>query len=215
MRQSQVISDLRTVRELGGIICWQEISRDRYKSALHSEFTAEGGWATEHLEVEIPISYKTKWYELVDSGVVLTHEGLHLVSPDRYISWVLLRRKDAKSNSMFYVVNTHFVSGGWSRKFQLKRKWRQAKWLEHWQIMKDLILGFHAKGITVIGGGDFNRQDTPTFDKDMQWFTGHVIDKLFLLQAPSGVHLKAVDLSAKEGLNTDHRPRVLTFTRTS
>ena len=212
MAQSKVVSDLQAVRDLGGIICWQEISRDRYKQALRAEFTLDGGWANEHLDREIPISYRTQWWEAVDRGCIRTHESRPLVTPERFVTWVQLKRRD--SDDTLVVVNTHYVSSAWNRKPVLAKQWRKAKWLEHWQAQKDLILGFHANGLTVIGGGDFNRPDVPTFHKDMQWFTGHTIDKLFVLRAPRGLHLKAVDLSVKEGLNTDHRPRILRLART-
>ncbi len=205
MVQSKVVADVKEVSTLAGVVFWQEIGITRYKEAIRAldrtvwqSVIASGGAGA------IPISWKKKYWEFMSAGSVLTHKGRPLVSPNRYITWVILRNR--KTGAVVVFVNTHFISGAWNRERKLFKKWRQVQWTIHWEKERDLIGRWIGRDMSVVGGGDFNRVDVRKFHRDMVWLDDGGIDKLFYVEAPKGANLREVATGEAlvVDLNSDH-----------
>ena len=89
------------------------------------------------------------------------------MSPNRYITWVKLRHK--KTGKTIIRMNTHLVSGAWSKKKKPAKAWRQAQWKVHIRKLKALVERFEKRGHTVIIGGDFNRDSYRVLGKKVRY----------------------------------------------
>jgi Endonuclease/Exonuclease/phosphatase family len=137
-----------------GVIGWQEVNdpvdRDKMRTGLGSGYAHY--LPPDAPAKAVPISWRTPRFELVSAGSVRTHEGEAGVTPARYVNWVILQING--TTSRFIVVNTHFISGAWSDHPE-----RQARWLQHYQILQDKVAELRANhpGKPVFVLGDFNR----------------------------------------------------------
>lgn len=143
-------------RGFADVIGWQEVNdskgHDKRRAMQgYSHFKPKAGdtAAANH----IPISWRSAKFERTGSGSKLTHGGEAKVTPSRFVNWVVLKHKN--TGKKFAFVNTHFISGAWS-----KHPDRQARWLKHRDVLKSVVKDLEAKGLPVAVVGDFNRKQT-------------------------------------------------------
>lgn len=138
-----------------GVIGWQEVNdpadRDKMRNRLggdYAHYVPPDGPAK-----AVPISWRVPRFQLMSAGSVRTHGGEAGVTPARYVNWVILRAGGA--GPRFIVVNTHFISGAWS-----KHPERQARWLRHYDVLREKVaqLRRNHPNLPIFVVGDFNRQ---------------------------------------------------------
>lgn len=200
MTQWKVRLDVKTAKSRSGIVGWQEIKSDRYKRAVREVYNAD--WDQCEMDTPIPISVRKANYEILKSGQRLTHRGKAGASPNRYITWAFVKAKDVPFK--FVVMNTHYVSGAWNDKRKYAKLWRQQVWLEHWQVQRDLVRGFHNAGYSILGTGDFNRVEVRRFHEDQCWITKGGIDKLWWLAGANGPKFTEISPVFRTELYSDH-----------
>jgi Putative peptidoglycan binding domain len=167
MSQDKVVHDVRRAAKSGDIIGWQEIGPERYRDAIRAlpgfdHFMPKG--------LETPISWRSKDWKLLDSGVEQMHEGRKGVSPHRTVAWVKLKNKETGKTVVH--MNTHLVSGAWNSKQQATDPWRQKMWSRHIDEMGRLIERFEKKGHPVTISGDFNRNHFKVFGIKVAYDSG-------------------------------------------
>lgn len=157
MKQSDVIHDVRKAASQADLIGWNEISPDRYFQAIKSLGPEWGHYMPKdgNLRIPNPISYRKEEWKMLDNGFKKTHNGLAKTSPNRYITWARLKHKG--SGQEVVRINTHLVSGAFSSQNKSNKGWRKEKWGEHMKQLSNLIDRFEKKGLKVVVGGDFNR----------------------------------------------------------
>ena len=146
-------ADIDLVAAQGAVIGWQEIHKF-YRPAARALDGFETYWPGKRFSRDanaVPISWRTARFELIASGVKRTHFGRPGVTPARYIAWVVLR--DRRSGQTFWRVNTHYISGAWS-----KHRERRPRWEKHDRKLGKVVLQLLAEhGPNGVIGGDFNR----------------------------------------------------------
>ncbi|MDP1826114.1 MAG: peptidoglycan-binding protein [Archangium sp.] len=167
MSQDKVIRDVRRAAKAGDIIGWQEIAPERYRDAIRdlpgfNHFMPKG--------LQTPISWKSKDWKLLDSGVERMHNGLAKVSPHRTVAWVKLKNKET-GETMIHM-NTHLVSGAWNSRHTRSDPWRKAMWNQHMEKMGKLIERFEKQGHPVTITGDFNRNHFKVFGNKVAYDSG-------------------------------------------
>ena len=157
MSQKKVVHDVERAAHSSGLIGWNEIDPARYFKAIKNLGPAWGHYMPHDGGVHIPnpISWKKSAWKKEDAGFVRTHHGKAKVSPNRYITWVKLKHRN--SGKEIVRINTHLVSGAWSHGKRPTTEWRQHMWNVHMKKLHDLVAHFEKQGLTVIVGGDFNR----------------------------------------------------------
>ncbi len=167
MPQDQVVHDVRRAARTGGIIGWQEIAPQRYRDAIaalpgFNHFMPKG--------LQAPISWKSKDWKRLDSGVELMHLGKPGISPHRSVAWVKLKNKETGETIIH--MNTHLVSGAWNKAHTASDPWRKKMWHQHINRMESLIARFEKKGHPVTITGDFNRNHFRVFGNDVVYASG-------------------------------------------
>ena len=206
LSREHVRHDMALVRKLGGVILWQEIAEADDVADLRATVP---GYTHLHTDTECPISVWTKGWKVLDYGKVTLHPGKEHVSPHRVATWVRLQR-NGSTVPPFVVVNTHWVSGAYSNPGQEAEAWRLAMWAQAHAGMCTLVQGFLAKGITVLGGGDFNRTGAfPGFAPGHRWLINGGYDHLWACEAKGGVQVEAAATGTlgTDKLFTDHAAR--------
>jgi hypothetical protein len=206
MRQAKVVADVDRAAGLGSFIGWQEIHRARYRRAIR-----DLGPVWDHVfgPGGLVVSWRVARFEHVADGAVLTHRGLAHISPDRYIMWVVLHQLE--TGFVLVRLNTHAVSGGWTRPPRPARRWRRRRWREHMAKLHDLVERFNAFGVPVIVGGDINRSrvrflgDEVVYDNDFAVPTHgrHLFDYL-CHRSSDDVAIHRVRREVVRGFNSDH-----------
>lgn len=177
------------------VVLYQEIGEQEDHEDIQDAMGAAYSWSGEN--IAIPIAWKTKMWELVERGVELMHHGLAKTSPNRYIHWVVLKRKRrfariAKKSKIVCFMNTHFVSGAWNDKDKTNKEWRQENWGRHFAKMQARVLSFVIRGITVVFGGDFNRLAVEKFHAGQRWIVQHGIDKIGVIRGVAGPKVRVL-----------------------
>jgi hypothetical protein len=213
LARTKVRGDASAVGRMGGVALFQEIA----EAEDHEDLTDGLGkpWTVIHRHVAVPVAYRRHRWEVAtklpngvkSTGAIRTHNGRRRASPPRYVTWVVLRRKDRPDHPPVAFVNTHFVSGAWNRKPKLHKSWRKEMWNQHWKKMQEILLRFYAAGITVVFAGDFNKVKVPRFHEGQRWFINGGIDKMGCLEAPSGARIALREVDRKD-LNSDHDARI-------
>jgi endonuclease/exonuclease/phosphatase family metal-dependent hydrolase len=167
MSQAKVVHDVKRAAKTGDIIGWQEIAPERYRDAIRdlpgfNHFMPKG--------LQTPISWRSKEFKLLDSGVERMHGGKAGISPHRTVAWVKLQNKDT-GETMIHM-NTHLVSGAWNSKKQASDPWRQKMWKQHMEKMGNMIERFEKKGFPVTITGDFNRNHFKVFGNKVAYDSG-------------------------------------------
>lgn len=196
MRRELVRQSASVAARNGGVVMFQEIGeREDHEDVL----TALGsGWTVAHPKLAIPIAYRDRYWRGLDWGYELMHQGKKLTSPSRYISWVKLERinpdrPDRRTGKQVVFLNTHFVSGAWSKALKLNKEWRKEMWEIHWKKMCERVLEFNAAGDTVIFGGDFNRMSVRRFHPAQRWLAQHAIDRIGVLEGVTGPFVDLIE----------------------
>jgi|tagenome__1003787_1003787.scaffolds.fasta_scaffold20905706_2 hypothetical protein len=206
MRQAKVVADVRRAAGLGTCIGWQEIRWERYRRAIR-----ELGPAWEHVfgPPGLAVSWRADLFDPVDDGANVTTRGRALISPNRYIQWVVLRDRD--TGIELVRLNTHAVSGGWTRPRRPQRDWRRRRWQEHVAALAALVERFHGEGRPVVVGGDMNRSrvrflgDEVEYDNDFAIPTHREALFDYLCHRDSDdVALERVGREVVRGFNSDH-----------
>ncbi len=190
MPQDRVQADYDRIRALRGSVLFQEIEPARYKQALSSTFS---GSRVDFIDrTPVPVALDRAW-TVKDRGIARMHKGLARVSPTRFVTWQKVARTRGDRTVRFVLMNTHFVSGAWNRKPDRADAWRKAHWKKHFAKMGDLVRSFNAQGLTVVGGGDFNRsiaRGLKKFTGTQRWlYSDGGIDKIFVAPAPDGARV--------------------------
>lgn len=156
MPQSKVVHDVKLAASQADLIGWQEIAPARYRQAIKDLGPKWGHYMPRDGKIAIPtpISWDKEKWKKVDAGFTRTHNGKARVSPHRYITWVKL--KDKETGQEVVRINTHLVSGAWSKP-KPTTAWRRAMWTIHMNKLENLVERFQKKGLNVVVGGDFNR----------------------------------------------------------
>lgn len=186
------------------VITWQEIGE---AEDLQDVARALGpSWR--HLEADTPqpISVTRGWHVL-ETGTVNLHGGLAHVSPARKLTWALIQpRRPHRAVPPVVVTNTHDVSGAFTHPGQKAEAWRRQMWdighATHGQLVRD----FNHEGLTVTGGGDFNRPgEVPDLSPACRWVAGAGYDHIYVSEAKGGarVHAGRVQVN-RRGYHTDH-----------
>lgn len=137
-----------------GVIGWQEVNdpvdREKLNRRLGTEYRTF--YPPDGPAKAVPISWRKGRFVKVGSGSVRTHGGEAGVTPARYVNWVVL--DIVGTGRSVIVVNTHFISGAWSRHPE-----RQARWLKHYDVLYDTVarLRRNHPGKALFVVGDFNR----------------------------------------------------------
>lgn len=204
MSQDKVLHDVRRAAKHGEIIGWQEIGPERYRDAIRklpgfSHFMPKG--------LETPISWKTKDWKLLDSGVERMHGGLAKVSPHRQVAWVKLQNRETGKTVVH--LNTHLVSGAWNSKVQRSDPWRKAMWNRHIEKMGKLVERFERQGHPVTISGDFNRNQFKVLGDKVVYASGlhgdtHGRSTLDYVMHTRHEALKKVSTRIDKGYRSDH-----------
>jgi hypothetical protein len=206
MRQWKVVHDVQHAASLADVVLWQEIIPKRYKRAVRD--LDRTVWQTEHLDTEVPISFRKDIWSLVKGNIVPLHHGRALTSPNRDLTWVKLRHNISHDEIVF--VNTHYVSGAWNHKRRLHKAWRQMMWKRSWNIQHIFTLSMDDEPI--IGGGDFNRLTLEPFvaTQDEVWAPSTSIDHIYTIPTRA---LKIVVIERRKNSNnfTDHDFRYIRY----
>lgn len=208
MSQARVRHDVKKASKQAGLIGWNEISPKRYFSAIRSLGKDWGHYMPKDggLRIPNPISWKKSEWKAEASGFMKTHGGKAKVSPNRYITWVKLKNK--ATGEEVVRMNTHLVSGAWSKGPKKAKAWRQKMWKIHMQKLDKLVERFEKKGMKVIVGGDFNRDSYKVLGNDVAYDNKlnvgtHGKSTLdYLMHTKNG--LKKVSAGVQRGYASDH-----------
>lgn len=216
MSQAQVVHDVEKASHKAGLIGWNEISPKRYFDAIKNlgpewnHYMPHDG----HLRIPNPISWKKSIWKKEDAGFVKTHNGKAKVSPNRYITWVKL--KSRATGKEVVRINTHTVSGGWSKGQRPTTAWRREMWHIHMQKLDHLVKHFEKQGLDVIVGGDFNRDSFHVLGKDVKYDNNLNVGTHgqstydYLMHTPSK-DLHKVEAHVSRGYASDHDAVVATY----
>ncbi len=211
MSQDKVLHDVRKAAKTGDIIGWQEIAPERYRDAIRGlagfdHFMPKG--------LETPISWKSKEFKLLDSGVERMHDGEAGISPHRAVAWVKLKNKDTGETIIH--MNTHLISGAWNGKHTASDPWRKKMWHRHIERMGNMVERFEKKGHPVTISGDFNRNHFKVFGNKVAYDSGlragtHGSATLDYVMHTPHESLKKVRSSVDDNYASDHNAVIVRY----
>lgn len=216
MNKAKVLADVRKSAHLGADVIFRQEIAAKYpwyaNSVKQVRITKKGRgqWVHFHLGTEAPITVReggnSPW-SVMRAGTKTLHKGLKKVSPHRVMTWVVAKHK--RTGELTAFVNTHFVSGAW-RAGSSHHDWRQKMWNSSFKQMRAKIAAFHRQGISVVYGGDFNRNPMASFSKFDKRISLHGIDRIgFNRMAGESVRVsKRVTVG---GFNSDHDAKFAVF----
>jgi hypothetical protein len=138
----------------------------------------------------VPIAFNKHSFQLANPrhlpngfnsyGSVVLHSMIPGVSPERYLSWVILEDHDERWDSPYAYMNTHWINKAWNGnepdpEIEAQRK---ALWLDSWEQTQYQILRFRRAGLPVAIVGDFNKPVIEVFNRQMVWAVSEGIDKI-------------------------------------
>ncbi len=207
--------DMTKVRDLGSVIIWQEMGNTQTRALLRQHFP-DSAWHHSPHRDEVPtrISAKRSLWEIDQTASYQMHGKYPGVRGQRetYVTLALLTLKT--TGIQFLVVNSHYTPHAWCGHNVPAKQWRKDKWNLHHNKFQNLVLDARTKGLTVIGGGDWNNPSPSTFHANQVWFRQARLDYLFGLKATGGADFtKTGDQSV--ALNSDHNALVAQLTWTA
>jgi endonuclease/exonuclease/phosphatase (EEP) superfamily protein YafD len=193
---------------LGSVILWQELGNHESQSIMHQEFP-DSAWYHLPARDKVPtrMSVKRSLWTVEQSASYLMHPRYPGVRGQRetYVTVALLTLTG--TGIQFLVTNSHYTPHAWCAHNVPGKQWRKDKWNLHHAKHGDLVLDARSKGITVIGGGDFNNPAPAKFNVDQVWFRQARLDYLWGLHSAGGATFtKQSDQSVS--LNSDHNALV-------
>ncbi len=204
MSQDKVLHDVRKAARTGDIIGWQEIAPERYRDAIRGlpgfdHFMPKG--------LQTPISWRSKDWKLLGSGVERMHGGKPGISPNRTVAWVKLQNKET-GKTMIHM-NTHLVSGAWNARHTASDPWRKAMWNQHIEKMGRMIERFERQGHPVTITGDFNRNHFKVFGEKVAYDSNlhvgtHGSSTLDYVMHARHESLKALKATVTDSFASDH-----------
>ena len=153
MPVAKASADIRAVAVHAGVIGWQEIHHT-YRPSIRALASFTTYWPGKRFSADanaVPISWRTRRFKLIASGVKRTHFGRPGVTPARYIAWVVL--EDVATGERHWRINTHYISAAWSRHPE-----RRPLWEKHDRKLAKIVLRLiWEHGPNGVIGADFNR----------------------------------------------------------
>ncbi|OEV05381.1 hypothetical protein AN216_03405 [Streptomyces oceani] len=148
-----VLRGAAAFKPIGDVIGWQEMNDPADRKRLKNKLPRYNHFIPKKKPARaVPISWRQDKFTFVRGHAVLTHKGEAKVTPNRYVTWALLEHR--KTDERLIVMNTHFISGAWS-----KHPDRQGRWLKHAKKLRTVIKNQHGKHpkLPIFLVGDFNR----------------------------------------------------------
>ena len=147
----------------GGVILWQAVMDSDDEGSLRTL----AGWyhyVENKVPANVPISWDSERWVLVESGYKMLHHGVAGWSANRFIQYVVLRRRfrNGKLGGQIAFVNAHFIPAVFSPKRRGTKGWARARieWYKGKKALIALVAELAARGIPVMGGGDYNRRNS-------------------------------------------------------
>jgi len=134
------------------VVRWQEIETDGHRKAVRE---LDDLWRTywpSGAADAVPISWRADLFDVVVHTKVLIHKGQAGVTPNRYVSIVVLRER--ATGLAVPVLNTHLIS-------KPSRASRRARWMLGNLRVTRQTNRLARKWGAAIGGGDTNRKWSP------------------------------------------------------
>jgi hypothetical protein len=156
MPQPDVVEDVKLTAKEAGIICWQEIGPDRYEKAVEGLGTRWSHFFGTVGDIDNPISWRDRQWNLVKSGQVKLHDGKAKLSKTKWLSWVKLEHK--KTGARIIVHNWHYINGAFNNEVNPQEALRLPTWKQDNAVHRELVRGWIDQGLPIIGGGDANRR---------------------------------------------------------
>ena len=148
------------IKPIADVIGWQEMSTAASRRRLVDTLTGYDHFIPPvEAAAANPISWLRTRFTLVSSGYRRAHGGKALVTPPRYVTWVVLT--DRTDGKPYAFVNTHMISR------PALSSWRTARWAEHLQVVADVVTELIGQGLPVSFAGDLNKH-TPVRVKGLE-----------------------------------------------
>lgn len=210
-------ADFELVKTLGSIICWQEVGGvESSRTLLENIFPASDWFHTPPINnIGTRISVKKSLWSVEASATYQMHGRNPAITSGARETYVTLALVTLKTTSIqFLVTDSHYVPHAWCAHNVPAKQWRKDKWNLHHNKWQSIVMDARGKGITVIGGADFNNPTPSLFNAAQVWFRSAKIDRLFGLQATGGAtFVKNSDQSVN--MNSDHNALVAQLTWTA
>lgn len=209
---------MKKVRDLGSVIMWQEMGGTQSSRSLLDELFPSSAW--HHVP---PINNKgtrisvKKSIWTVEQGHAYLMHGDPFNLPGTRETYTTVALVTSKNGGIqFLVCDAHFIPHAWSNAQVAHKQWHKDAWNKHYNKFQSIVLDARSKGITVIGGGDWNRTSVDPFNSDQVWFHHHSLDYLFGLHSAGGATFNEVS-SQQVQTGSDHLALVakLTWTKGS
>lgn len=204
MGRAQIEADVKKVATLGSVIMWQEVHAGTFRNAIRQHLP-DSTWDHSGLQHEVPISVKRSLWDVRHATVYKLHNKWPQGDPARYLTVVLLKAQG--SGVEFVVANSHLVANAWGNTHRPNIAWKQRMWNRSYDKFQTLVLNAQSKGLTIIGGGDWNKHDVPKFTAAQTWLRTAHVDYLFGLQASGGATF-TLGANQSVSLNSDHNALV-------
>lgn len=208
--------DMAKVAGLGSIIMWQEFGNSE-SQRLVEEVLPKSAW--HHLPAGTKptdrMSLKKSIWDVEQSANYPMNPRPPGHPRGQAATGVTVALVTSKTGGIqFLVVGTHFVAHAWCNHPKPDKQWLKDAWGKHYNRMQALVLDARSRGLTVIGGGDWNRNDVAKFHASQDWFRHPHYDYLFGLHASGGA---TYNMTANQAvsLHSDHDAQVATLTWTA
>lgn len=207
--------DVRKVRGLGSIILWQE-ANPKTQPIIAQELPNAQWDHVGRRQIATRISVKRSLWKVEQAASYRMHDKHPGIRHRAPVVTVALVTSVPTPTLQFLVVNSHFVPHAWCNHKVPHKQWRKDKWRVHEEKFKDIVLDARSKGLTVVGGGDFNTGSggIDKFHVDQVWFRSARLDYLLGLEAPGGAQFTK-DADQSVSLNSDHNALVAELTWTA
>lgn len=216
MRRTRVRRDFETALSLRPtVVLWQELTKWLYYvNLLHTTFSPGETWVHYFTKVRNPISvqkgrrdgtHRPRWVVVQATKHRLTEGVGWIPQPGRYSNVAEL--VNTRSHAHVAVVNSHFTNGKSNRKYSLRSRQARARlWKAQCEGTREVVAALYARGVSAIGGGDFNDPNFPPFHPAMRFVLKDGVMAAWILEAPGGATFAVNDLRVipESGLETDH-----------
>jgi hypothetical protein len=209
-------ADYVKLRDMGSILLLQEIFGGG--RAVFGQVFPESQW--HHVpSLDRPIgerlALKKAHWDIQQQAVYFASPPPRPGGVGRDFAVALVRLKG--TNIQFLVISTHYIAHAWcGHQLSNKAYWRRI-WGRHDDRFRALVNDARNKGITVIGGADFNRsisQGRTKFHSTQDWFRTSFLDGLFGVKATGGANY-TVGATQRVSMHSDHDALVAQLTWTA